>query len=246
MGEGKVRNVLPEKLNGFYIAPNQKEKGRGMKNHNPCFRIFLWKRLVPLLFFPFIILLAGCRAEMWIDRTGAGHGVFYIPSYLMDKNSLESEIRKSRVTVISVEENNGYVIARIKWNTPEQGGINRHLNSDGTITLDLGSPAGFESFIVHVDGKVLETVGKKIDDNTVDFGNLWSTRATLTYKPKFNFTILLGIVLGAFVIFVGIWIALVMKKKPSQKTNFCIQCGKQNERNAKFCIYCGKPLNKGQ
>jgi len=201
------------------------------------------------LLFCLLLILSGCKTELWIGRSGAGNGIFEVPSGVVSKSQIVAELEKQGLKVTSTEEKNGNIKVQFQWSDFNKAVIRQRIvNKNGTIFLDFGFLDGSTEFIVHIPGKVLETSGTLINPSTVQFGY---GEANLTYRPQSLITPAIGIIVLSLliVIFLVVGVSSLTKKKsvvstmPSQVV-FCPQCGAKNSLDAKFCTQCGTLIKK--
>ncbi len=181
------------------------------------------------LFLPLLLVVA-CKieTEIWLDRTGKGHGVITLKEF---EGWTEDEIKEKIVSpgmeIISIEKKGeGNFVVKVKWDDfkkafdkgefrKEKGG-KIFVNFGKLENIQSGSVTMLEQVLtVHVDGKIIETTGEKIDKNTVVFKE---GEATLTYKPA-GFSLLPLFVILIFVVAVVIILIIFLflrRKKPQE------------------------------
>jgi hypothetical protein len=195
--------------------------------------------------------VAGCRvdSELWIDKTGAGHGEIKITGWPGSKAELESELKKE-FKDFSLSGSGSEYTVKVKWNKLEEIGRPAKMRTepDGTIMLDLGL-ADLGSITVHVDGTIdkEKTGGEIKNSNSVVFE---SGRAVVYYKPGTSVSKILKyaiVIFGIAVIGIVVF-AVIRKRKPnavsasinsSRKARFCSKCGSPIQTVDTFCGECG-------
>jgi ribosomal protein S27AE len=203
-------------------------------------------------------LVVGCRvdSELWIDKTGAGHGKLKITGWHGSKAELESELKKS-FKDFSLRGSGSEYTVKLKWNKLEEirRPVKMRTEPDGTIMLDLGL-ANLGSITVHVDGTIdkEKTGGKIKNSNSVVFE---SGRAVVYYKPGTSVskthTLKYAIVIFGIAV-IGIVVFAVIRKRKlnavsisgnsSRKARFCSKCGSSIHAVDTFCGECGGKIGQ--
>jgi len=203
-----------------------------------------------------LFILSGCKfdMELWVKKSGAGHGDLSVSDVpMMTKSGLEADLEKYGIKVLSItEKESGNFKAKIKWSDFNRAFESRKVNKDGSIFLNFGE-AELGSITVHVDGKIdkKRTRGYVKSSNTVVFS---SGKATLVYKPRlsFPFFILWIVIIGIVIVVVSSLLAKnklikpklrqIVSQEGESKTIYCSQCGAKITGNVSFCSQCGHPL----
>jgi hypothetical protein len=201
-----------------------------------------------------ILFVVGCRvdSELWIDKTGAGHGELKITGWPGSKAELESELKKSFKDFSFSGSGSEYTV-KLKWNKLEEIGRPAKMRTepDGTIMLDLGL-AELGSITVHVDGTIdkEKTSGEIKSSDTVIFER---GRAVVYYTPETSASKIVKYVLATIgIVVVGIVVfAVIRKRKPnaasasgSRKARFCSKCGSPIQGEDTFCGECGGKIGQ--
>lgn len=205
-----------------------------------------------------IVIIGGCKvdAELWVNKTGTGHGVIKIEgAQELSKADIERELKNSFEIESLKDKGNGDYTAKVTWSDIRKiGGM--ETDKDGMVRLTIkNNDSG--STTVHVDGTIDKNktnVEVKGSDTVVIKGsNLFGAPRVIVYKPGASSSnippgilIVIGIVIVGFVAFV------LIKKRGSninrfvsvisKNPRFCIKCGAQIQKEDTFCGECGNKV----
>ena len=202
-----------------------------------------------------LFVLSGCKTELWINKDGSGKGTLSgVPTDLYTKSSIKDELKSQGFRPTSVTEKKGKLYAKFTWKDFKVLGEEIIKEKDGSIYLDFGDTCDITT-IVHVPGKILQTTGRQIRNNTVEFQpSIYYRGATITYKPYLGFPkFILGVAIIVAIIAIGY--RFLIAKKPAlasatigkyvpkeSKTSYCSQCGAEISTDSAFCGKCGHSL----
>ncbi|MFZ5997589.1 MAG: hypothetical protein ACOYW7_08885 [Nitrospirota bacterium] len=204
------------------------------------------KRLYGKFLFLLLIMLAafmlsGCRvdSELWFEKTGAGHGVVKVTGWLGPKESLEAEMKRSKLKDYSISGGNGVYEIKFKWSDIDDVasyGSSMTPDKDGLAKLVFPN-RDYGSTTVHVPGSIVKekTDGNITASDTVIFegrgGVIYFRPGTTIGKIITYILIALGIVVA------GVIAYSFLRKKPATGNSATVAAPA-----AKFCGGCGTPV----